>query len=286
MKNFIFSGFGDEICSNFREQAQNLKKMGVFCIEPRKLDGKSIIDITKEEAVGFKKILDEEGVGVSAIGSPIGKIDITDDFEEHFEKYKHILDLAEIFGTKNIRMFSFFIPEGQEPVRYRPEVMKRLRRLLDEAKRRGMVLCHENEKSIYGEKPEYCLDILREFGGEMRAVYDMCNFIMADAQPYPYAFELVKDYVEYIHIKDADAEHNICPAGEGIGGVYETLCAVSELRQGKPTYVTLEPHLTVFDGLDQLSAHEVLKRKYTYSSAYEAFETAVKALFAINERVK
>ena len=286
MKNFIFSGFGDEICKDFREQVQNLKKMGIFCIEPRQLDGKSIIDITKEEAVKYKQILDEEGVGVSAIGSPIGKIDITADFEEHFDKYKNILDLADIFGTKNIRIFSFFIPEGEEPVRYRPEVMKRLRRLLDEANKRNIVLCHENEKSIYGEKPEYCLDILREFGGEMKAVYDMCNFIMANAQPYPYSFNLVKDYVEYIHIKDADADHNICPAGEGIGSVYETLRDISELRAGKPTYVTLEPHLKVFDGLDQLSAHEVLKRKYTYSTSYEAFDTAVKAVFAINEKIK
>lgn len=286
MKNFIFSGFGDEICKDFREQAQSLKKMGVYCIEPRQLDGKGIVDVTNDEAIKYKKLLDEEGVGVSAIGSPIGKINITDDFEEHFDKFKHVLDLAEIFGTKNIRVFSFFIPDGEEPVRYRPEVMKRLRRMLDEANRRGMILCHENEKSIYGEKPEYCLDILREFGGEMRAVYDMCNFIMANAQPYPYSFNLVKDYIEYVHIKDADAEHNICPAGEGIGSVYETLREVSELRGGKPTYVTLEPHLRVFDGLDQLSAHEVLKRKYTYNTSYEAFETAVKAVFAINERVK
>ncbi|MBQ9920755.1 MAG: sugar phosphate isomerase/epimerase [Clostridia bacterium] len=286
MNNFIFSGFADEICKDFGEQLKNLKKLGINTIEPRQLDGKSIIDITKEEAIKYKQMIDAEGMGVSAIGSPIGKIDITADFEEHFDKYKHVLDLADIFGTKNIRMFSFFIPEGEEPVRYRPEVMKRLRRLLDEAKKRNIVLCHENEKSIYGEKPEYCLDILREFGGEMRAVYDMCNFIMANAEPYPYSFNLVKDYIEYIHIKDADADHNICPAGEGIGCVYEVMRDLSELRAGKPTYVTLEPHLKIFDGLDQLSAHEVLKRKYTYATSYEAFEAAVNAVFAINERIK
>ncbi len=55
---------------------------------------------------------------------------------------------------KYIRMFSFFIPHGEEPLRYRDEVIRRWKSFIKAAEGSGVVLLHENESGIYGDIPE------------------------------------------------------------------------------------------------------------------------------------
>jgi hypothetical protein len=95
--------------------------------------------LTLNEVRDVKTALDREDVKVSAIGSPIGKIGITDDFEPHFEKFKEIIETAKILDTKYIRIFSFYIPEGEKPEDYRDEVMRRMKAFADEAEKQGFV---------------------------------------------------------------------------------------------------------------------------------------------------
>ena len=77
-------------------------------------DGKGVADYTEEEAERLMRRLEEKKIRVSAVGSPIGKIGIGDDFEPHFEKLAHVMRLAKIWDTPYIRSFSFFIPEIQQ----------------------------------------------------------------------------------------------------------------------------------------------------------------------------
>ena len=101
------SGFADEIAADFDEQLRVLTDLGQKFLELRGADGIGVADLTMEKAAELKEKLDKAGIGVSAIGSPIGKIGITDDFAPHFEKYKKVVELAKFFGTPYIRMFSF-----------------------------------------------------------------------------------------------------------------------------------------------------------------------------------
>jgi len=162
MSEFKISGFADEISPEFSKQIEGFKKLGIKNIEPRNIDGINVSSLTAEKAKEVAAILKENDMGVSSIGSPIGKQKITEDFGPHYELFLNTLDVADILGTKRIRMFSFYLPEGEEAV-YKKEIFRRMRELLDAAEKRGITLCHENEHGIYGDSPEKCLEIMKEF---------------------------------------------------------------------------------------------------------------------------
>ena len=279
MAEFVLSAFADEYSPNFDEQLEGLKKNGVGYMEIRGVDGKNIGDLTEDEMKAAKAKLDAAGIGVSSIGSPIGKIKVTDDFDAHMKKLANCVKAAKIFGTENIRIFSFYIPEGMTREECRPEVMQRLARMLEYAESEGVTLCHENEKGIYGESAECCMDIQKEFDGRIKLIFDPANFVMDGHESYPAAYELLGDKIYYMHIKDATADKVICPAGKGIGGVPQILADLDKKRDGK-IFLSVEPHLKVFKGFESLEAtgDKTIMPENTYSSNTEAFGVAVKAL--------
>ncbi|MBQ8509148.1 MAG: sugar phosphate isomerase/epimerase [Clostridia bacterium] len=280
MAEFVLSAFADEYSPNFDEQLEGLKKHGIGYMEIRGVDGKNVSDLTEDEMKAVRAKLDAAGIGVSSIGSPIGKIKVTDDFDAHMAKLANCIKAAHILGTKNIRIFSFYMPEGMTREEARPEVMRRLGAMLELAKKEDVVLCHENEKAIYGESAECCLDIQKEFGGEIKLIFDPANFIMDGHEPYPHAYDLLGDKIYYMHIKDASAEHVIAPAGKGVGRIPEILADLDKKVSGK-MFLTVEPHLRVFKGFDALERDQKTTMPNTYATSYEAFGTAVDAIKAI-----
>ncbi|MDD4773433.1 MAG: TIM barrel protein [Eubacteriales bacterium] len=277
MAEFILSAFADEYSPVFDEQLLGLAEHGIKYMEIRGVDGQNIADITVEKAREIKSKLDAAGIAVSSMGSPIGKTGVNDPFEPHLEQYKRVIESAHILECDRMRIFSFFIPSGTAPEECRGKVFDRMGKLLDIANAEGMILCHENEKGIYGDLSERCLDIQEYFKGEIKCIFDHANFICCNEEPYPKAFELLKDHIYYLHIKDADSEHHMTPAGDGIGRIPETIEA---LRAYDRTYVlTIEPHLRVFKGLDALqSKHGEGAVLNQYATAAEAFGAAVKGI--------
>ena len=83
MAEFTLTGFADEISADFDEQLAGLRSLGMSHIELRGLDGVNISDLTNEQAREYRRKLDDAGISVSALGSPIGKINILEDFEPH-----------------------------------------------------------------------------------------------------------------------------------------------------------------------------------------------------------
>lgn len=284
MAEFILSAFADEGGKTIDEQIKALKDNGLTHIEPRGIDGVNFSNYTEDEAKELRKKLDENGIGVSALGSPFGKIEITDDFEPHFEKFKKNVELACILGTENIRMFSFFMPDGETDYSpYRDEVMERLEKFCDYSLKSGIWCCHENEKGIYGDTDDRCLDILTALKGKIKGVFDPANFIQCGVSIIP-AYEKLADYIEYMHIKDARfSDGFVVPPGSGDGCLKELLTLFSK-KDGK-RFLTLEPHLRVFDGLKDLEKEggtaDQIKEVFTYKTNEEAFGVAASALHSI-----
>ena len=98
LRDCLISGFADEINRDFGVQLKTLQELGQKYIELRAADGIGVADMTTEQAKGFHDRMSAAGIRVSAIGSPIGKIGITDDFEPHFEKFRHVVELAHEEG--------------------------------------------------------------------------------------------------------------------------------------------------------------------------------------------
>lgn len=278
MVRFRLSGFADELSPDVDRQIEWLSGHGVDLLEVRGVDGQSVADITPQKAREVRAKLDRAGMGVSAVGSPAGKIGVDEPFGPHLEQFRRLCETANVLGAERMRIFSFFIPEGEKPEKHRGEVMSRLGEFLKIARGCGISLCHENEKGIYGEAPERCLDIYEEFGGEIRNVFDHANYISCGYLPFPHAFGVVGRTLAYMHIKDADLNAEMVPTGEGIGRIPDTLNAVRELYDGE-FILTLEPHLMTFEGLQRLEKEgRTSTLGNRYRSPEHAFEVALDAL--------
>ena len=241
---FTLSGFGDEISPDLNEQLDLLQSEGVNHLELRGVWGKNVLGLSDEEAARVKAILDQRGVGVSAIGSPIGKVSIDDPFEPHLQYFRRTLDLAAFFKAPYIRLFSFYVPAGKA-AQYRDKVMAQMSALGEEARGRNVILGIENEHELYGDTPERALDLIKTLGAKQwTTVYDPCNYIMEGLRPYKQAFPMLADTIGYLHIKDADLlTHTMCVAGKGDGGIPETLAELK--KRNWSGFVSLEPHLLV-----------------------------------------
>ncbi|MBE7722785.1 sugar phosphate isomerase/epimerase family protein [Lacrimispora indolis] len=275
------SGFADEIDMDLGKQMEVLKKLEIHHVEMRGVNGKGLVEHSMSEVKEIKKHLEEGGIRLSSVGSPIGKIQITDDFAPHMELYKHTVEIAHEMEVPFIRMFSFFMPENESYSPYRGKVMDQLGQLADYAKANRVVLLHENEKDIYGDMADRCLEIMKEFYGEhFKAVFDFANFVQCKQDTLE-AYEMLKPYIAYIHIKDALwSDASVVPAGMGDGHVEEILKMLK--AGGYEGFLSLEPHLSDFAGFNALEQNSSQKKKM---SGEEAFTMAYESLRNILEKI-
>lgn len=253
MNNFTITGFADEISRNFDDQVRVLKANGINHIEVRGIDGKNVSDFTPDEAHKYYKKFQNAGISVSSIGSPIGKINIMEPFSDHLEKFRRVLEVARIMKSPYIRMFSFFIDSKEEAGQYKEAVLQRWRQFLSVAKNYPEItLLHENEKGIYGDIPERCLELVMTLDDpQLKLAFDPANFVQCNVEVYPHAFKLLKEHIAYVHIKDAKfTDHKVTPAGLGDGRVADVLTAL--VANNFHGFVSLEPHLSIFDGFAAL----------------------------------
>ena len=275
MAKIIISAFADEYSDNFEEQLQGLNKLGITHIEIRHVNKKNISVLTKEEVLEVKELLDKYGIKVSAIGSPLGKIKLDGDIDGHIETAKRVYEYANILGAKFVRMFSFYAPAGKNILDMKDEAFAAVGRLLEAAREYGVILCHENEAKIYGDGPARCRELL-DFFPDLACVYDMGNYVLEGVDPYPESYRLLKDRIAYFHIKDALAAGAIVPPGCGEAKIGEILAEHKEYANGD-FFVSLEPHLELFSGLNALVGR-AFENPYKYPDAKTAFTDAAEKL--------
>lgn len=269
------SGFSDEISKVVEEQFTVLNKLNINYFEPRGIDGKNISTLNDEEIEVLKEKMNRYGIKASSIGSPVGKIKLEESFEEHFEMFKHVVHIAKELGAKYIRMFSFYHEGGDEwTAEEREEVFARLRRMIAYAAEYDVVLLHENEKDIYGDTVDRCVDLMKELSCDhFKSVFDPANFVQSK-QDTKYAYENLKDYIAYMHIKDAKSvDDSVVPAGLGDGNIPFILKDL--FANGYDGFLSLEPHLGTFEGLAALELDDKMLKlpkggEGTFTLAYQS----------------
>lgn len=269
---WTLSGFGDEIDPDPKVQAAVLLALGASHIEVRSAWGVNVVELSDAQLAELKGILDASGMKVSAVASPIGKVDASLPAAHEVERLRRIIEVAKALDTKYIRMFSFFRAEDKSPEDIRDAVMERLTLLAGEAEAAGVVLIHENEKDIYGDTPERALDILETVNSPaLRAAWDNANFVQVGVKPYTDAYAMLRPYLEYLQVKDAIAgSGEVVPTGRGDGQLVETLTALSQ--DGYTGFASLEPHLAAQHELGGFSGPEA------FGEAARAFRAATDAI--------
>lgn len=273
MAEIKLCAFADEADDALAGQIKAMQENGIGLLELRTINRKNVTKFTNDEVKEYKKQLDDAGIKVWSIGSPIGKVKITDDFNVDLDLCKRTVEIANMFDAKSIRMFSFYGTNGEAC--YRDEVMERLSKYVDAARGSGVTLCHENEKGIYGDIAVRCKEI-HEALPELKSVFDPANFIQVGQNTLE-AWEMLEPYVYYGHIKDSLADGSIVPPGKGLGHIAEYL---PKFVAKGCNVLTLEPHLSVFSALASLEeeGEESKIGLYKFTSKREAFDCAVNCL--------
>ncbi len=238
------SAFADEISPDPAEQVDVLDRLDIHHIEFRSIFGTNVLDLDDAQHESFRALLSSRGFALSAIGSPIGKILATDPFEPHLARFHRALDLAEFYDAPRIRVFSYYIPPGDDPQAHREAVMERMAIKARLAADQGVVLFLENEKGIFGDSAARVLDILTTVDSPALAhAFDPANYLEI-GQGIDEAWDLLRGRTGHIHVKDYDpVAKTMVPAGQGAGQIPRIIAeAVSD---GFAGYCTLEPHLIV-----------------------------------------
>jgi sugar phosphate isomerase/epimerase len=271
-QTWTLTGFGDEIDADPAVQVAVLQALGASYIEVRSAWGVNIVDLDDSQLDDLAELLQQRGVAVSAIASPIGKVDVGLPVEHEVGRLERAIVAARRLGARYIRIFSFYRPEGVEPAEVRDAVIERMVALAAVAERANIVLLHENEKDIYGDTPERVLDLIESVGSpNLKVAWDNANFVQVGVKPFTDGYALLREHLEYLQVKDALAETGaVVPAGHGDGELLETLTALRD--DGYSGFVSLEPHLTDFNTLGGFSGPS-------------AFGHAARALASLTDKI-
>jgi sugar phosphate isomerase/epimerase len=246
---FTLSAFADEISPDPQAQIDVLKSCGIRHIEFRSILGTNVLALSDLQIAEFKSLLDKHGFKLSAIGSTIGKIRIDEPFGPHLDKLRRALELCQIFQTPNIRIFSYYPPQGLEwddCGDHRREVLDRMWQKCALAAKAGVRLLHENEHRIYGDSPDRVVDLMStvlEQADEdtFSAVYDAANYVFCGCDPWE-GWTRTKQWTRHFHIKDwiKGAPHGSL-AGAGQGQFPRVI--QDAVAMGYEGFATMEPHL-------------------------------------------
>jgi 3-dehydroshikimate dehydratase len=259
------SAFADEISPDVEEQIAVLSQEHIHFLDLRGAWYTNVLDLTDQQVARVKGMLDAHGIGVAAIGSPIGKVPIDSSFDEHLQRFERAIAVAHALQTPYIRIFSFFPPIGRDnsgavdPAEYRDEVLRRLREMTARARAAGVILLHENEKEIYGDTIARCVDVMQSCGdAHFQAAFDPANFIQCGQTPYPDGYEALHPWLGYVHVKDATSDGSVVPAGEGVTNWSALL---QRLRaDGYDGFFSLEPHLALSGKYQGFSGPDLFRR--------------------------
>lgn len=237
------TGFADEISPDLEVQMNVLASEGISHIEFRSVYGKNVLKLTDGELEKVKGLLDARGFQISSIGSPVGKYGIRDDFAVELANIKRASEIANYLNAPYIRIFSYFIPEGEEAGSYRDEVIARMKQLIEVADKYQVTLLLENESKVYGDIDDRCLDLLATCDSPLlRLAFDPGNFVMNGVKPVSQALPKLSSFLTYVHVKDASIEKSIfVPAGAGDG---EFVPFIQYLKESNFSgFLSIEPHL-------------------------------------------
>lgn len=248
----------DEVSERFEEALDWIQDQGLKHVELRVIDGVNFSELSDEAAQEVRRKVESRGLYVSALASPLFKCKLDpsreaatgdtfgqkeESVEAHFAKLERVIRLAELFGTKRIRVFSFW--REKDPAAHMEEIVNHLRRAADVAEERGVQLLLENEPSCNGGFAEEVANIVRGVNSPaLRALWDPGNEAYGGREAYPAGYNAVKDVLSHVHLKDAyireDGTPRCVPLGSGSVPYIPQLKAL--LSDGYNGLFTIETH--------------------------------------------
>lgn len=239
---WTLSAFADEASDTIDGQIQALQRAGYKYIDLRGLGEHNISELPVELAQQAKQKLDAAGITVKMFGSPLGKIDITEDFQIDLDRLEHLAKMRDVFGCNWIRIFSYYNKNGLDKDQWQRESISRLKKLAQRAKELDLVLYHENERHIFGDRCPEVLAIACEVrdGESFRLIFDFDNYNQSGDDVWD-NWQQLKDLTDAFHLKDSTKDNVHVPIGQGNGQAKRIMA--DALARGWDGPLSLEPHV-------------------------------------------
>ena len=280
--NWTLSAFADEAGSSSEQQINALLRAGLTRIDIRNIDGHNITALPVDLAKTIKTKLDDHGIMCQMFGSPIGKIDIADDFQTDLDKLRHLGELAPIFGCGAVRMFSYYNKTEIARDTWQAQTLERLAQLRDQAETLGLVLYHENERHIFGDLTADVLTLSDLRGANFKLIFDFDNYQQSGEDVWQ-SWQQLRALTDAIHLKDSTPDNRHVPVGQGNGQVEKILADALTIGWSGP--LTLEPHLTHSAAVASTGPSGQQNQAYSQMEPNESFEIAAQAAKQLLENV-
>lgn len=248
----------DEISMDFEHALDVMLEYGAKGAELRSLWGTNIVDLPDDQIERAKKALDDRGMVVSCIASPLFKCDLWETegsavgrthqaqdrgLSQQIAVLERCIHLSGVFETPFIRIFAFW-KRGDLTDNTEKEIISVFEDPAVRAEKADVILALENEHSCYlGTGSEIARVIKAVNSPGLRAVWDPGNAFCAGEVPYPDGYEAVRDYIVHVHIKDVVWENDkpkfVC-IGDGNIDYDGQLRAL--IADGYDGYLSLETH--------------------------------------------
>ncbi len=288
------STYPDEAAPTCAQQIAALQQAGIKRLDIRMMDGFNISVMPPDHARRVRVQLDAAGISVAMFGSPIGKIDLADDFNIDMDKLRHLAALAPVLNCRVVRIFSYFNRKAAASYEaYRKEALRRLRELKSAAQELGLILYHENETAVFGDRADDVLVIINELrdppdtsagtgGGQIfRTIFDFGNFNAGRENVWDSWIKL-REFTDAIHLKDSlwtapapAGEVQYVPAGQGNCFVREILADAVKRRFSGP--ISIESHLGQSAAIAPIGPTGIPNQMYSAMSTDLSFQIACAA---------
>jgi len=232
----------DQISMDLEKSLKFIKNLGVEYAELHSMWDKNIEELNKDEINSAKKLLKKYQLKVSNISSTVFLqcslsdknkkfekltdyfISISGDYSFHLKNLEHCMELAEEFDTNKVRIFGFEVDGGISKDQIVGIVTERVAEPVKLAEKKGIVLILENCPFTYMDESILVKKVIENIGSKnLRALWDPGNLMRVDSKsliPFPDEYNIIKDYISHIHIKDvtvkgSEKEKRIVPLGTG-----------------------------------------------------------------------
>lgn len=211
--------FTDELSPDFDEAVRICAELHVRYVEPRAVWDTNINRIDIDGAKRMKKVLDRYGVKVGVIGSGFGKCSLIDEDEwkEHLEILERQIRFCDLFDTRIIRGFPFWIPDRSNwRTAGRPDMGEYIDRITDRlgvaaemARKEGITISLETEGTTFSGSCAEVAAVIEAVGSPaVTCCWDIANSWHFGEAGYPEGYQRIKGTVTHVHVKDFTLDPN------------------------------------------------------------------------------
>ena len=224
----ILSGFADEgpVSKRAEEQLTMMQALGLSYYTIRFVDVgqglKNVMELSDDEIAKLNELHDDYEMKVSCIGSPIGKVKLLDQedgtqnryvpFDEYLDNdVQRAINLAKAFDTKLIRGFSYYHPNGTDPLPHLDQAAEHLKKIVEKCAAEGIVYGLEVEAALIGGDGDTLAALHEKIGSDYCYILEDVGNMEGQGHSPDSAFEhyvKMKPGLGWIHIKGFNQPQN------------------------------------------------------------------------------